>query len=105
MGKRHRSEDLVPAPKADARAHARGERHRVHTELHGVAGLVSNGLEPDDVMEPGPAWRPESHHEPERALRRRGRARLRHWKVKAWKRRTTIRRARAVQVRQLADEA
>jgi hypothetical protein len=93
MSKRHRTEQVNPA-KAEVRAHARGERHRVNTELHQVAGMVSAGVEPDDVVEPGPAWKPEHHHDAEKALSDAGRHK-RHWKVKDWKRRTLRRRQRA----------
>jgi hypothetical protein len=93
MSKRHRTEQVNPA-KAEVRAHARGERHRVNTELHQVAGMVSAGVEPDDVVEPGPAWKPEHHHDVEKALSDAGRHK-RHWKVKDWKRRTLRRRQRA----------
>lgn len=102
MSKRHRTEQVTPA-KAEVRAQARGERHRVNTELHQVAGMVSAGVEPDDVVEPGPAWKPEAHHDPERAQRDSGRAK-RHWKVKDWKRRTMRRRARAEAANRLAQQ-
>lgn len=75
----------------------------MHSELHAVAGLVSNGVEPDDVDEPGQAWRVEAHHDKERALNKRGRAAVRHWKTKEWKRRSVLRKQRAVAFRRLAD--
>jgi hypothetical protein len=75
----------------------------MHSELHTVAGLVSNGGEPDDVHEPGQAWRVEAHHNKERALRKKGRAATRHWKTKAWKRRNVMRKQRAEAFRKLAD--
>ena len=34
MSKRHRDESLAPIARADLRAHAHNERHRVHSELH-----------------------------------------------------------------------
>ena len=43
MSKRHRSQEAVPLPRAEQRAHAHGERHRVHSELHELAELVSHG--------------------------------------------------------------
>ena len=49
MSQRHRNQDLAPAPRADIRAHAHNERHRVHSELHLVEEAVRHGLEPDDV--------------------------------------------------------
>jgi hypothetical protein len=104
MSKRHRSDEMAPPPKADVRAHARAERHRVHSELNSMADVVSSGVEPDDVVEPGPEFKPDHRRDADRALRKRGRARLRHWKVKAWKRRSTTRKQRAVAVRRLAEE-
>jgi hypothetical protein len=47
----------------------------------------------DDLVEPTDTWRPETHRTPQR--RRHGKAaKLRHWKTKQWKRRSTIRAAR-----------
>ncbi len=103
MSKRHRSQETAPPPRVELRAHAHNERHRMHSELHTVAGLVSNGVEPDDVDEPGQAWRVEAHHNKERALRKKGRAATRHWKTKAWKRRNVMRKQRAEAFRKLAD--
>ena len=34
MSKRHRNEEIAPVPRAELRAHAHNERHRVHSELH-----------------------------------------------------------------------
>ena len=94
MSTRHRSQDLAPQPTVELRAHARSERQRINSELHAVAGLVSTGTEPDDAAEPGAAWKPVHHHDPERAKAKLSKRQLRHWKVKAWKRRTADRRAK-----------
>ncbi len=102
MSKRHRSEDGVPLPRAELRAHAHNERHRVKGELHGLAIQVRNGLEPDDAEEPGAAWKPVHHHDAERAVKKiTGTRNLRHWKVKEWKRRTAIRRQKVAAYRHL----
>ena len=58
---------------------------------------VSAGLEPEDLHEPGAAWKPVHHHDAEVAKtklanQKRGR---RHWKTKMWKRRTKMRQERA----------
>ena len=101
MSQRHRSSDAVQPLKQEVRAHAHSERHRIHVELQSVAQDVSAGLEPDDVHEPGAAWKPMSHHDAEVAKRKfakRNRNR-RHWKTKMWKRRTQLRRERAAQLR------
>ena len=103
MSRRHDQRERVLPPREETRAHAHNERHRMHSELNAVAGLVSNGVEPDDVDEPGQAWRVEAHHDKERALRKKGRAAKRHWKTKDWKRRNVLRRQRAMAFRALAD--
>jgi hypothetical protein len=93
MSQRHRSQDVAPPPKMDLRAHAHNERHRINSELHALATQVSAGYEPDEIHEPGPAWVPEHHRSadkvksPDRYQR--------HWKMKMWKRRSTVRRAKA----------
>jgi hypothetical protein len=94
MSTRHRSQDLAPQPRVELRAHARSERQRINSELNAVASLVSGGIEPDDTGEPGAAWKPVHHHDPERAKAKLSKRQLRHWKVKAWKRRTADRRAK-----------
>jgi acyl-CoA reductase-like NAD-dependent aldehyde dehydrogenase len=104
MSKRHRSADQAPAPKAEIRAHARGERHRINTELHNVAGQVSGGLEPDDVEEPGAEFKPVHHHDAAKALEKANGRPKKHWKFKDWKRRSTVRRARAQALRAQADQ-
>jgi N-acyl-D-aspartate/D-glutamate deacylase len=90
----------------ELRAHAHGERHRIHVELHHVANQVSSGVEPEDLHEPGAAWKPLHHRDAEVAktkLAKQSR-RTRHWKTKMWKRRTSIRQARAEAMR-LAGES
>ena len=107
MSQRHRTVE-VPLPlKQEVRAHAHSERHRIHVELQSVAQDVSAGLEPEDVHEPGAAWKPERHHDAEVAkntLAKRSRTK-RHWKTKMWKRRTQLRRDRAQQMRLAAENA
>ena len=97
MSQRHRGVEATPPPKADLRAHAHNERHRIHSELQEVATLVSSGLSPEDVHEPGRAWVPEPAREPFRGEADR---RQRHWKLKMWKRRKARRRERAAALRQ-----
>jgi len=76
MSKRHRSQETVPPPRVELRAHAHND---------------------------GQAWRVEAHHNKERALKKKGRAAKRHWKTKDWKRRNVLRKQRALAFRQLAD--
>lgn len=90
-------------PRAELRAHAHNERHRVHSELHLVEEAVRNGLEPDDVEEPGPEWKPLHHHDAERGRENNRRKPLKHWKTKDWKRRKTNRRRRAEEWERLAE--
>lgn len=106
MSQRHRTTEVPLPPKQEVRAHAHGERHRIHVELNQVANQVSAGLDPDDVHEPGAAWKPMHHHDAEVAktkIAKRKRSR-RHWKTKMWKRRTNMRRERAEAFR-LAGES
>lgn len=102
MSQRHRSQEAAPPPKMDLRAHAHNERHRINSELHSVAVQVSAGYEPDEVHEPGRAWVPAHHHDAERA--KAARPRVRHWKMKMWKRRTTVRKAKAEAFRLVSDQ-
>ena len=102
MSQRHRSQEAAPPPKMDLRAHAHNERHRINSELQAVAAQVSAGAEPDEVHEPGPAWVPD-HHRHLKAREDTSPKRLRHWKVKAWKRRSSVRKAKA-QAARLAGE-
>lgn len=95
MSQRHRSLEAAPPPKMDLRAHAHNERHRINSELHAVASQVSAGYEPDDCHEPGRAWVPLHHHDAEKAKSHSGKVDKKHWKLKMWKRRTTMRRAKA----------
>jgi hypothetical protein len=99
MSQRHRGQEAIPPPKMDSRAHAHNERHGIHSELDAVADQVSAGFEPDEVHEPGPAWVPTHHHDPEKAKADAGSNSKRHWKLKMWKRRTNVRRARAQAIR------
>jgi hypothetical protein len=100
MSNRHRSQEIAPPARSEVRAHARSERHRVNTELQVLAEAVSSGTEPDDTVEPGHAWKPIHHHDAEQARKKlSGARRLRHWKLKEWKRRTAVRRARAKALR------
>lgn len=105
MSQRHREAEAYLPPKQELRAHAHGERHRIHVELGQVAHLVSGGVDPEDLHEPGEAWKPIHHHDSDRAkakLAKLSRNR-RHWKTKMWKRRTILRQQRVAAVRRLAD--
>ena len=79
----------------DLRAHAHNERHRIHSELTPLRPRSAAGFEPDEVHEPGRAWVPAHHHDAERAKATGGARPKRHWKMKMWKRRTTLRQAKA----------
>ena len=106
MSQRNRDTDIVQMlPRQERRAHAHSERHRIHVELKNVAQTVSSGIEPEDVHEPGSAWKPSHHHDAEVAkskLLKRGRTK-RHWKTKMWKRRTQLRMEK-IEALQMARE-
>ncbi len=98
MSQRHRTTEVQLPPKQELRAHAHSERHRIHVELNQVAQEVSGGLDPEDVHEPGAAWKPIHHRDSEVAkekLAKQRRRNRRHWKTKMWKRRTKLRQERA----------
>jgi hypothetical protein len=104
MSQRHRDAELPVPAKQELRAHAHRERHRIHAELSSVASLVSAGLDPADVHEPGTAWKPEHHRDPEVARAKLDRSRSRrHWKLKMWKRRTKMRQMKARALRLAAE--
>jgi hypothetical protein len=107
MSQRHRTAEVPLPPKQELRAHAHGERHRIHVELNQVAHQVSAGLEPEDLHEPGAAWKPAHHRDSEVAkakIAKQSKRNRRHWKTKMWKRRTQIRQAKAEAFR-LAGES
>ena len=62
-------------------------------------------MPPEDLHEPGSAWKPMHHHDAEVAkskLAKRNRTK-RHWKTKMWKRRTQLREAK-IEMLQLTRE-
>ena len=105
MSQRHHMQEAAPPPKMDLRAHAHNERHRIHSELNAVASQVSSGLEPEDVHEPGRAWVPLHRHDAERGKATAVKQNPRHWKMKMWKRRTSVRKAKALTTRTVAEQA
>lgn len=107
MSQRHRNQETAPPPKMDLRAHAHNERHRINSELHAVAAKVSAGFEPDEVHEPGRAWVPTHHHDAEKAKRgdKGNGSTIRHWKLKTWKRRSQMRKAKAKATRLAGEQA
>jgi hypothetical protein len=106
MSQRHRTAEVPMPPKQELRAHAHGERHRIHVELSSVANQVSAGHDAADLHEPGAAWKPVHHRDAELAREKDAKRtrRQRHWKMKMWKRRTAMRQARAEAFR-LAGES
>lgn len=104
MSQRRRTTDVSPPPKEEQRAHHHGERHRIHVELQDVANQVSAGLDPEDCHEPGAAWKPAHHRDPDVAKEKAAKKPKRHWKLKMWKRRSATRQAKAEAAR-LAGES
>lgn len=104
MSQRHRDAEVVQ-PREELRAHAHGERRRIHMELSNVTEQVSGGVDPADVHEPGVAWKPEHPRDPDVARSKAAkRTKIpRHWKTKMWKRRTAMRQARAEAMRIAAE--
>lgn len=94
MSKRHH--DITPARSArkDRKLEGRRTRHEVTQTLHTL-----------DDPEAALVVDPKADHVAHRDVRP-APGRLRHWKIKDWKRRTTQRRARNAEIEQLrrADE-
>ncbi len=105
MSQRHHMQEAAPPPKMDLRAHAHNERHRINSELQSVANQVSAGSEPEDLHEPGRAWVPSHRHDSAKGKANATKQEPRHWKMKSWKRRTSVRKARAVVTRAVAEQA
>lgn len=105
MSQRHRTSEFVPPATVDTRAHARGDRNRINSELHLVTEQLSAGLEPDDVVEPADAFKPSRHHDADKGKAMAAGRPQRHWKVKDWKRRTNQRLARIRAQRMLFEES
>ena len=105
MSKRHDHRSTEFPPKVELRAHAHNERHRVNAELHSVANMVSHGVEPEDVDEPGIAWKGMHHHDAEIGREQSRRQQFKHWKTKQWKRRKVVRKQRALEIERLRDVA
>jgi hypothetical protein len=60
-----------------------------------VAEQVCSGVEPDDAPDPAIGYRPVRRHDPGKAKGEVKRRRRRHWKLKMWKRRTSMRMVKA----------
>jgi hypothetical protein len=98
-----RTEELTVTPdRMIVRGKTRNERHRVNSQLHAVEGRLADA-EPDEIDEPGVGFKPVHHHDAGRAKAKVASSakRPRHWKMKEWKRRTQLRRRRALAERQL----
>jgi hypothetical protein len=105
MSQRHRNSEFVPPSTVDVRAHARGDRNRINSELHLVTEQLGAGLEPDDVLEPANEFKPLRHHDADKGKAMAAGRPQRHWKVKDWKRRTNQRLARIRAQRLIIEES
>ena len=95
MGKRHRATIVAE------RAPKRERRWTTHQERRAVRAALITADDPEDIVAPRTV-----HHGPRSAEAAPAprRQRMRHWKLKAWKRRSTMRRERAIAMAQLAEE-
>ena len=94
MSRRHRttvSTERVPK---------RDRRWSTHQERQALRGALRSGVDPEDLMTP----KPVAHHGP-RNHQGSEPSRPRHWKLKVWKRRTTMRRQRAAALTRTSDTA
>jgi hypothetical protein len=55
---------------------------------------LESGVEPLDVVEPLPNFKPVHHHDAVIGRKKAKRSSLRHWKTRDWKRRKSTRRER-----------
>ncbi len=98
MSRRH-SPALAALTEPELRARTRAERQRVRAAL--MPASMHAMLDEDAPDEPGVEFRAPKRHDPER-VRKHGRDHTRHGKQTFWKRRTTVRRAKALASAHLA---
>lgn len=84
MSKRHRDEKPMRDPKEVRRLEKRALRHRVDQQLHDADDLEAVVLDIPRVERPG--------------MKASASGRVRHWKLKSWKRRTAQREQRNAQL-------
>lgn len=101
MSRRHDQRERVLPPREETRAHAHNERHRVHSILHEATNQLESGVEPLDVVEPLPNFKPVHHHDAVIGRKKAKRSSLRHWKTRDWKRRKSVRREKALESERL----
>lgn len=88
----HRTQ--APLTTREIRAHKHAEKSRVRSSLSALRGEVLIDL--DDVPEPGREWKtPHKSYD----LEKRTKNFNKHWRTKAWKRRSSARLDRARQLR------
>jgi hypothetical protein len=98
MSQRHINLERAPLERVQIRAKFHSERQRVSSSLRDIAESCRGGIDADDLDDPGNAFHRPHHHDASRGRERVKRRRKRHWKTKMWKRRTTVRRAKARQL-------
>lgn len=91
MSKRHQDAKPVRANRAMRKSAVRRDRHHAHQDLHTV-------YDPDDLVVTVARYDHGTHQVPKRS-------RPRHWKIKAWKRRTRERHERNVLLMRLTNAA
>lgn len=105
MSRRHDRRERILPPREETRAHAHNERHRVHAILHEATNQLGSGIEPLDVVEPLPNFKPVHHRDPVIGRGKAKRTTPRHWKTREWKRRKAVRRERAIETERLREIA
>lgn len=95
MSQRHINLEWAPLERVQIRAKFHSERQRVNSSLRDIAESCRRGVDADDLDDPGDAFHRPHHHDASKGREQVKRRRKRHWKTKMWKRRTTVRRARA----------
>jgi len=95
VGKRHHASTVAE------RAPKRERRWRTHQERRAVRAALVTADDPEEIVAPRTVHHGPRSPEAGASPRRR---RLRHWKMKSWKRRSTLRRERALALARLAEE-
>ena len=95
MSQRHRSPSVVQRPPK------RERRWKTHQERRAVRAALVTAGDPEEIVAPRTIHHGPRSAEATASPRRR---RIRHWKLKDWKRRTTRRRERALATVRLTEE-
>lgn len=96
MSYRSKDSESARLSTAEYRARSHAERQRIKSELRSIVESVGKSRDVDECDEPAVGFKPAHHHQKGHASEKAEKRRIvRHWKIKAWKRRKALRRLRA----------